>query len=177
VTKRRWDDLSEAVDHLLSLTDKIDRATEQMQTVLMIREPSSTAAADAYEGLRRQVVATATERRQHLAQLAEFDVALQAGLTTEALGRMVDGWFTQAGLERVSSARDADEADLLFDLLEDEGGPLEVVSPAFVDTKTSAIVRRGRARRRAAKPTPSTTTDASTRSLDEPGDGTRGAQA
>lgn len=148
VTRRQWDDLNEAMDRLISLTDRVDRTTEQMQTVLMIREPNSTAAAEAYEGLRKQVVTTATERRQHLVQLAEFEAAVRHGADSNQLLSMIDGWMQQAGLVRVQAVDDDDVA-VAFDLTEDGGGPLEVLSPAYIDSRTNSVVRKGRARRTA----------------------------
>lgn len=153
VTRRQWDDLNEAMDRLISLTDRVDRTTEQMQTVLMIREPNSTAAAEAYEGLRKQVVATATERRQHLVQLAEFEAAVRHGADGNQLLSMIDGWMQQAGLLRLAAIDDEDVA-VAFDLTEDGGGPLEIMSPAYVDSRTNAVVRKGRARRSSPRPAP-----------------------
>ena len=144
--KNERDELAEAVDHMMALLDRVDRTTEQMQTVLMIREPSSTAAAEAYEGLRKQVIATSTARRQHLAQLAEFDTALRNGADAQALRSLVDSWIEQAALARVRTAKDSD-IDLLFELTEDTGPVLKVTAPAYVDTKSGSVIRTGRGRK------------------------------
>lgn len=156
VSRRQWDDLNEAMDRLIEMTDRVERTTEQMQTVLMIREPNSTAAAEAYEGLRKQVVATSTERRQHLVQLAEFEHAVRHGADASQLLSLVDGWMQQAGVARVNDAS-GEEIAIAFDLTEDLGGPLEVTEPAYLDTKTSSIVRKGRARRLAPTASPAPT--------------------
>lgn len=144
--KTEREDLAEAMDHILALLDRVDRTTEQMQTVLMIREPNSTAAAEAYEGLRKQVIATSTERRQHLVQLAEFETALRNGADGSVLQSLVDGWIDQAGLVRVHKAS-GDEVDLLFELTEDSGPELKVSAPAYVDSKSRSVVKMGRARK------------------------------
>lgn len=148
--KTEREDLAEAMDHMLTLLDRVDRTTEQMQTVLMIREPGSTAAAEAYEGLRKQVIATSTERRQHLVQLAEFETALRNGASISALQALVDGWMQQAGLTRVHKATPED-MDLLFELTEDSGPEFKVTAPAYVDAKSRSVIRTGRGRKVASE--------------------------
>jgi hypothetical protein len=150
--KHERDDIHEALERLLGMVDRVDRTTELMQTVLMVREPNSTAAAEAYEGLRKQVVATSTERRQHLAQLAEFETTVRNGADAQQLQSLIDGWADQAGLLRATSAA-TEEVELLFDLTEDLGGALEVTSPAYLDCRTGSVVRKGRGRRIASIPT------------------------
>jgi len=136
------DELAEVRD----LVGEVERRLDRIELVSIVREPSTNAAADAYEGLRRQVVASASSRMAHLAQVVEFDLALARGADYGVLGSLVEGWFAQSGVQRIADPAHAD-ADLLFELVGDRGGPLMVLEPAYRDTVTGRIVRQGRALR------------------------------
>jgi hypothetical protein len=136
------------------LLDRLERHSDRMTTVLMVREPSSTDAADAYEGLRKQVVAAFAERRSHLAQLVQLDDALGRGADPRALAAMVTEWLEQASLQRVVDFTDP-RYQQLFEVLGEPGGAMEVVTPAYVDELTGRPVRVGRVQRaRPAEPVP-----------------------
>src|SRR5579885_2330521 len=128
-----------------------------METVLMVREPSSVAAAEAYEGLRKQVVNAVSERLTHLSQLVQLDAALRHGAERDALEKLTDSWFEQASLARIDDANHP-ERDVLFELVSDHGGLFEVLEPAYVDTLTGRVIRPGRARR-APVPAPTPAVD------------------
>jgi|SRR5690349_10773708 hypothetical protein len=124
-----------------------------MEVILMVREPATGVAAEAYDGLRKQVVAAMTERMAHLQQLVQLDAALIGGADADTVGRLVRGFADQASLSRVTDAEHPDR-DMLFELVDDLGGRLEVLEPAYVDTITNRVIRRG-SMRRAALPAPS----------------------
>ena len=144
-------ELTAALEQINRSLDLLDRRAEQMETILMVREPASVAAADAYEGLRKQVVSAVSERLSHLSQLVQLDHALRNGADGAVLRQMTDGWFEQAGLERVTDP-DHPQAEVIYELLEDEGGPLQVVEPGYLDRLNGRIIRPGRALRGAPGP-------------------------
>jgi hypothetical protein len=143
---KRWRELREIVVRVSGQLDQLDRRAEKMEVVLMVREPASGAAAEAYDGLRRQVVAAVTERMAHLTQLVQLDAALTAGADADTVGKLVRSFAEQASLERVTDAGHRDR-ELLFELVEDLGGRLEVLEPAYVDAITGRVIRRGSMRR------------------------------
>jgi hypothetical protein len=147
---KRWRELLEAVGRMSGQLDQLDRRAEKMEVILMVREPSTAVAAEAYDGLRRQVVTAVTERMAHLAQLVQIDAALTAGADAESVGKLVRGFLEQSSLERVTDP-DRPERDLFFEMVEDLGGEHEVLEPAYVDAVTGRIIRRG-AIRRAGQP-------------------------
>jgi hypothetical protein len=143
---RRWRELLGAVGRMSAQLDHLDRRAEKMEVILMVREPSTAVAAEAYDGLRKQVVTAVTERMAHLAQLVQLDTALTAGADAESVGKLVRGFLEQASLDRVTDP-DQPERDLLFEMLEDLGGQHEVLEPAYVDAITGRVIRRGTMRR------------------------------
>ena len=150
---KRWRQLQETLDQLSSRLDQLERHTDNMQTILMLREPSSTVAADAYEGLRKQVVTAVADRMAHLSQLVQLDAALTHGADSNSLARVVGGWVEQASLARITDPGAAN-SDMLFALVEDLGGPPELMEPAYVDTITGRVIRQGKIRRVGLAPQP-----------------------
>lgn len=136
--------LADQLASIHRLVDKLDRSVERIEIVTVVREPNSALAADAYNGLRKQVIAAAGERNAHLYQLAQFDAALRAGATPDELATFVREWMGQASLDVVD---DPDHPDA-FELVgpEDAAGR-EVVRPAYVDRVTQRVVRAGVAKR------------------------------
>jgi hypothetical protein len=143
---KRWRALQEVVDRISGQLDQLDRRVEKMEVIIMVREPSTGVAAEAYDGLRKQVVAAVTERTAHLKQLAQIDAALTAGADADMIGKMVRGFADQANLGRVTDPGHP-ERDLLFELVEDLGGRPEVLEPAYVDVNNGRVIRRGSMRR------------------------------
>lgn len=143
---KRWRELRAAVERITGQIDQLDRRTEKMEVILMVREPTTSVAAEAYEGLRKQVVTAVTERMAHLAQLVQLDAALTAGADADSVGKLVRGWVEQASLERVVDPEHP-QRGLLFETVEDLGGRPEVLEPAYVDAVTGRVIRRGSIRR------------------------------
>lgn len=116
----------------------------------MVREPTVGVAAEAYEGLRKQVAAAMTERMAHLQQLVQLDAVQTAGADADMAGKLVRGFADQASLSRVTDAQHPD-GDMLSELVEDLGGWPEVLKPAYVDAITGRVIRRGSLRRAAGR--------------------------
>jgi hypothetical protein len=146
VFAKRWNDLTTLVGELRHSVDLLDRRAEKMETILMVREPASVTSAEAYEGLRKQVVNAVSERLAHLSQLVQLDAALRNGADGDVLAKLADGWFEQASITRVVDP-DHLQFDMLFDLISDGGGAVEVIEPAYVDIVTGRVIRLGRAQR------------------------------
>lgn len=123
---------------------EIEHKLDLIYTALVVRDPGTSMAAEAFEGLRKQVIAGATARNAHVAQLAEFDVALRRGASADDLLKLTAQWLDQAGVVRVDdpTRREAFESTLA------PGVPAEVEIPAYVNTVTGQLVRQGRLRER-----------------------------
>ncbi|WP_300608297.1 hypothetical protein [Trebonia sp.] len=143
---RRWRELRAAVERITGQIDQLDRRAEKMEVILMVREPTTNVAAEAYEGLRKQVVTAVSERMAHLTQLVQLDAALTAGADADSVGKVVRGWIEQASLQRIVDP-DHPQRDLLFEMVEDLGGRYEVLEPAYMDAVTGRVIRRGSIRR------------------------------
>lgn len=125
------------------ITHKLDL----LYTALVVRDPGTSTAAEAYEGLRKQVIAASTSRQAHAVQLAELDVALRRGATLRDLERLSDQWLRQAGIVTVTDP----DMRPCFEPSNLPLGDAEVELPAYVIDATSQVVRQGRLRRRTAE--------------------------
>lgn len=148
---RKQREITEVLEQIEQRLGQLEHAADMMKTVLMIKDPGSAHAADAYEGLRKQIVASSTARRTHLAQLSAMAIAVSRASELADLAPQVDEWLGQAGIVRLTEVPpDARVQDLFEDA---DGGSLqgatqvEVVEPVFVDTQNQVVVRLGRARR------------------------------
>ncbi len=125
-----------------ALLETIERQLDRIWTSLVVRDPGTAMAADAYEGLRKQVVAGAQARFAHLAQLAELDHALRRGAQLDDLRRMSSQWLSQSGVSVVDSYRD--EAMFEGEVAATESPEVEL--PAYVDEATGRLIKPGRVR-------------------------------
>lgn len=118
-----------------------------LYTALVVRDPGTSMAADAYDGLRKQVIAASTSRQAHAVQLAEIDVALRRGAALRDLERLSDQWLRQAGIVTVADP----DMRPYFEPSNLPLGDAEVELPAYVIEATGQVVRQGRLRRRTAE--------------------------
>lgn len=155
--RRRRALLERRLDDVAALADGIDRKVDRIEVATIVREPSTAAATDAYEGLRKQVVAAAGERNAHVHQLAQFDVALRAGATHEELSALVAEWMGQASVQVV----DDPAIEHVFEFVGPADAPArQVVNPAYVDAVTGRVIKEGVVERIAAEPAPPAERDA-----------------
>jgi hypothetical protein len=137
-------EINERIGAIEALLDELHRSIERIEIVTVVREPNTGMSADAYNGLRKQVIGAMSERMAHLHQLAQFDASLRAGATSEDLAALVGEWATQAALEVVEDPT-REEA---FELVGDETGDgRRLVRPAYLDSVTGRVVRGGIAER------------------------------
>lgn len=125
------------------MVDMIHRSIEKIEVATIVREPQSAVAVDAYDGLRRQIVAAASERMTHLHQLAQFAEAITPNGQATNLARLVDEWMGQAGVERVEDVSDPD----YYNVLGGSGTDLRMLRPAYRDRVTGRTVLMGQVER------------------------------
>lgn len=133
---RTWRRRREQLDDIQELLLRIDAA-------LVVRDPGTARSVDAYDGLRKQIIAAAGERRRMLVLLSEFSEALRLGQGTGVLQSKTDEWMLQANLVRLSEVASEDA----FEIVGATDGSVVVSVPAYVDGTTGIIIRLGVAER------------------------------
>jgi hypothetical protein len=135
------------LNDLQAQIDQLQLYIAEMHGSLVVRDPGSAMSANAYDGLRKAVMAGAKARTAHLAQLAHLAEAVDRGSDQETMRSLVEEWMLQAGVRQV-----VDGPAEAYEVLEGSGEMLQVLSPAWVDEQTGRIVKRGTARRIPAPP-------------------------
>jgi hypothetical protein len=144
---RKWRELEERLARMEKAVDDIGRSMDKIEVATIVREPSSALSIEAYDGLRKQVVAGANERLAHLVQIAQFSEATRG---VPELSRLVQEWAEQAGLLRLI---EFDER--YFDVLGGAGDAIQCLRAAYVDTVTGRPIMMGQAERVPAQRPPS----------------------
>ncbi len=143
-------ELVQAVDLLTQRIDQLEHQAELLKTVLIVKEPGAAVSASAFEGLRKQIIASANERLTHLNQIVQMRVALDRAESLDDLKPLVASWEAQNGIVEVSEPGPDQPVSDLFDAI--DGGPLDggyqVVEPAYVDSGSGRVLRTGRALQR-----------------------------
>lgn len=129
-------------EHLLRIEDRM----KTVEVAVLVSGPGNPVVAEAYNGLRQQVVMAASERRAHLTQLAAFAGAVDDRVSSAELDSLVCEWMRQHSLTPVLPEARPDAYDI-----SGQGPCLEVLKRAFVDAHTGAIIAVGQA---VARPRP-----------------------
>jgi hypothetical protein len=119
----------------------VDDRLGRIEALLLLRDPGAGLAAEAYDGLCRQVAASAAQRSAHVADLAQMAVAAQIGESPATMALLVANLLARAGVETLADPARPDT----FDVVAGTTGEVHVTEPAFIDGETGRIVRRGRA--------------------------------
>jgi hypothetical protein len=141
----RWFRRADRLDELRDLVVRID-------TALIVRDPGTVRSAEAYDGLRKQVVASAGERRRMSVFLTELAEALRKDEPMDSLSARAQEWLLQASIAVVDDPMICEVFDIVGE--GDDTTPAVVIAPAYVDTITNTIVRRGIAEYVSSLPTP-----------------------
>ena len=137
----------------LTLRDLVHEA-ELMKTVLIVKEPESTVAAGAFDGLRKQIAAVAQEHWAHLAQVAQIDAAVNHVSEVSELRTIVRQWLEQARVAKLEGPTSQEHAAEQFEFVGQGSCIVETVHPAYVDTTTGRVIKQGVLRLAESRPAP-----------------------
>ena len=115
------------------------RRFERVEVANLVREPDTALSADAYNGLRKQVIAAVSERIAHLQQLVQFRAAVEAGASSDELALVVGEWCEQSDLEVVTDT----SLEGGFDSSVRTGRRTPPRETAYVDRTTGRVIRQG----------------------------------
>jgi hypothetical protein len=139
-TRSQLESLDGRVASMEMVLEKLERSIERIELVTVVREPNTGMSADAYHGLRKQVIAAVNERMAHLQQLMQFDAALSSGISTEDLTGLVREWREQSQLELLDDITLTDAFEFIGP---EDGLDQRLVRPAYVDGVTGRVIRIG----------------------------------
>jgi len=151
----RSDKMSRAKQQIAVLEEYVNLISQQLldavqllqrlDAAVVVRDPGNARSAEAFDGLRKTVLASMKARRSHIAHLLSLSDSIERGASIETIGERVSDFLNEIGLRYVNDTTHAD----WFDVVEGEGEILECVTPAVVDESElgSMLIRAGTARR------------------------------
>lgn len=126
--------------------ENLEILLQRLEAAVVVRDPGNAHSADAYDGLRKQIIQSGKNHRIHVAHLISLSDSLQRGADIDLITDRVNDFLSELGIMRMSNTDFVD----LFEVIEGEGSALECIEPAIVeklDNQTVVPVRLGKARR------------------------------
>ena len=118
----------------------------RLDAAVVVRDPGSARAAEAFDGLRKQLAQSSKSRRLHQAHLLSLQDSLDRGASIELIRDRITDFMMELGIGKLTDTNDPS----FFDVFEGEGLGLECVEPAYVEVLENGqtvLVRLGKARR------------------------------
>lgn len=131
--------------------DDIAYLLNRIEAALVVQNPGTIHAAEAFDGLRKTLLYSAKSRRAHVSHLVALKDSIDRGASIELLSERVNDFLMELGVQYITDVSKSDH--FIFD--GDENGP-ECVTPAVVDVAadgTEVTIRKGHARRPTPTPT------------------------
>lgn len=130
--------------------DQIETLLHRIEAALVVQNPGTVLAAEAFDGLRKTLLHSAKSRRAHVAHLVSLRESLDRGAALELISERVDDFLAELGVYVITDT--SREQHFVFD--GDADGP-ECVVPAIIDVGvdgSEVTIREGQARRRTVTP-------------------------
>jgi len=132
--------------------DRIEVLLQRLDSAVVVRDPGSARAAEAFDGLRKSVIQASKSHRVHVAHLIALDESIRSGGTIDLVRLRVAEYLRELGIERL------DKPEILeaFDVVGDSDGDLEVLEAAIVEIDSEgrvSVLKVGKAKR-TARPSP-----------------------
>jgi len=107
-----------------------DHRLDMLELYLTVRDPGTAKSADAYDGLRKLLIAANKSTQIHLAHLAELHRIANATESVEPLRGKIGEFMTQMGVVAIADPTRKD----LYEFTGGKGDRVVIDSPAYVTT-------------------------------------------
>ncbi len=121
-SRKRHEQLLEQLEEQRELLTRLDAA-------VVVRDPGNARSAEAFEGLRKAVVAANKDRQARVAQLVVLADMLEHGATVEAMKARLGEFLRESSIVRWKEPSPRE----FFEIVEGTGDELEVTAPAWVE--------------------------------------------
>jgi hypothetical protein len=132
--------------------EHLDHRLDKLELYFTIRDPGTSRSAEAYDGLRKSLIAAYKGTQIHMAQLAQLHRAAESADSLAPIIAKLGEFMQQMGVVVIADPNtvgvDPSQASFteLFDVTQAGNGPLVVDQPAYVsisDGKIDMVVSRG----------------------------------
>jgi hypothetical protein len=126
--------------------EDIEHLLHRLDTAIVIRDPGSSRSADAFEGLRRQIIQASKNRRTHTAHLIGLSQSIERGASLDLVKDRVDDFLKELGIEFLTDTAFVEA----FEVIEGEGEGIECIEAAVIERLEdgqAVVISLGKARR------------------------------
>jgi hypothetical protein len=126
--------------------ESIEILLQRLEAAVVVRDLGNAHSADAYDGLRKQIIQSGKNHRMHVAHLLSLADSMERGADLQLVRDRVNDFLNELGVERFSDISLVE----LFEVTEGEGSALECIEPAIIeklDNGGISPIRLGKARR------------------------------
>jgi hypothetical protein len=126
--------------------NRIEVLLQRLDSAVVVRDPGSARAAEAFDGLRKSVIQASKSHRIHVAHLIALDESIRSGGTIELVHLRVGEYLRELGIERLADAGHPEA----FDIVGDGEGDIEVLEAAIIertDDGRVSVLKVGKAKR------------------------------
>lgn len=127
---------------------QIENLLQRLDAAVVVRDPGNARAAEAYEGLRKQLIRSSTNHRSHIAHLLSLSDSLKREASMELIRDRVSDFLAELGVKFISDYSHPD----LFEIVETvhgEAHSFEVLESAVIehmDDGSIMAIRPGKVR-------------------------------
>jgi len=127
---------------------QIESFLNRLDAALVVRDPGNAHSAEAYDGLRKQIIRSGTNHRAHLAHLIALSDSLERGAGIELIRDRVKDFLAELGVRPVSDYLYPELFDVVETIQGEQDG-VEVLEPAVVEQMDDGNfnpIRKGKVR-------------------------------
>jgi len=126
--------------------DRIETLLNRLDAAVVVRDPGNARSVEAFDGLRKLMIQSGTNRRSHVAHLLSLADSVERDAPSELIRDRVNDFLLELGISRSTDVSRPD----FFEVVEGEGEGFECLVPAVIERLEDGrvnLVRHGQARR------------------------------
>jgi hypothetical protein len=127
---------------------QIEHLLHRLDAAVVVRDPGNAHSAEAYDGLRKQIIRSGTNHRAHLAHLLALSDSLERGAGIELIRDRVKDFLAELGVRPISDYLYPELFDVVETIQGEEDG-VKVLEPAVaeqMDDGNFNPIRKGKVR-------------------------------
>ena len=127
---------------------QIELLLQRLDAAVVVRDPGNARAAEAYEGLRKQIIRSSTNHRAHIAHLLSLSDSLERGAGIELVRDRVNDFLAELGVKYVADYSIPELFEVAETVLGEQDGfeILEVAVAEQMDDGNINPIRKGKVR-------------------------------
>lgn len=112
--------------------NEIERLLNRLDAAVVVRDPGNAHSAEAYDGLRKQIIRSGTNHRAHLAHLIALSESLDRGAGIELIRDRVKDFLAELGVKPISDYIYPELFEIVETIQGEQDG-VEVLEPAVAE--------------------------------------------